>query len=173
MHRISSRTARLPILTVCLALTFLSFAVPPAFAADPDKTLGEILFSAESLFHALKERNYPGIWESLTRASRNTIVDDTHKEVARSGGREIPKEDLRKDFSQGGPIAKGYWNGFLEHFDPDLALEQSKWEKGSIGKDRAEILITYRKSEKPAQLKLYREDGGWKVGLVETFWTRE
>jgi hypothetical protein len=121
----------------------------------------------------MKIRDYRGIWGTLSAASRETIVDETRKSIARSGGKEVPKEELRRDFDEGGPIARGYWNGFLLQFNPDLVLEQSRWEKGPIGSDRAEIRITYKTAEKPALLKLFREEGGWKVGLVETFWGRK
>ncbi len=76
-------------------------------------------------------------------------------------------------FEAGGPIARGYWNGFLVQFNPDIALEQSRWERGKIAGDRAEITITYKTAEKPALLKLFRENGRWKAGLVETFWGRK
>lgn len=118
----------------------------------------------------MKDRDYAGIWNSLTAKSRDTIVDDTYKAIAKSGGKEIPKEDIRKDFSTSGPLAKSYWGSFLRHFDPVLALEQSTWTQGTIGNDRAEIFITYRKSKNPAQVRLFKENGAWKVGLTETFW---
>jgi len=121
----------------------------------------------------MKNRDYRGIWGTLSAASRETIVNETRKAISRSGGEELPKEELRRDFGEGGSIARGYWNGFLERFNPDLVLEQSRWEKGPIGSDRAEIIILYKSAEKPAVLKLFREDGGWKVGLVETFWGRK
>jgi hypothetical protein len=79
---------------------------------------------------------------------------------------------VRSDFVAGGPIARDYWNAFLRRFDPDVAIEHSRWEIGSVGKDRAEILITRHGADRPATLKMFREDGGWKVGLVETFWSR-
>lgn len=154
-------------------LFLLALACPAALAGDLDKTLGDILSSAESCFIAMKNNDYRGIWGTISAASRKTIVDETRKSIARSGGKEIPEEEVRRDFAEGGPIARGYWIGFLEHFNPDLALEQSRWEKGSIGRDRAEILITFKSAEKPAIVKLYREEGSWKVGLVETFWGRK
>jgi hypothetical protein len=121
----------------------------------------------------MKNRDFRGIWETLSAASREVIVDETRKSIARSGGEDLPKEEVRRDFGEGGPISRGYWNGFLTHFNPDLVLEQSRWEKGEIGTDRAEIRIIYKSAEKPAILKLFRENGGWKVGLVETFWGRK
>jgi hypothetical protein len=41
-----------------------------------------------------------------------------------------------------------------------------------VRKDRAEILLTHHGADHPATLKMFREDGGWKTGLVETFWSR-
>ncbi len=81
-------------------------------------------------------------------------------------------EVVRSDFVAGGPIARDYWDAFLRRFDPDAALEHSRWQIGSVGKDRAEILLTHHGADHPATLKMFREDGGWKAGLVETFWSR-
>lgn len=121
----------------------------------------------------MKARQYAGIWELLSEASRDAIADETRKAIRGSTGKELPEPEIRKDFSEGGPIARGYWDAFLTHFDPDEVLERSRWEEGPIGGGRAEILITSRTSEKPARLSLYRENSGWKVGLVETFRRRK
>jgi len=72
----------------------------------------------------------------------------------------------------GGPIAREYWDAFLRRFDPDAALEHSRWEIGSVGNDRAEILLTHHGADRPATLKMFLEDGEWRAGLVETFWGR-
>ncbi len=44
---------------------------------------------------------------------------------------------------------------------------------GHIRPDSAELLITHKRSQKPARLQMFKENGTWKVGLVETFWTRK
>ena len=49
-------------------------------------------------------------------------------------------------------MAKAYWNSYLNAFDPDSVLEQSKWGMGAIKKDKAEISILYKESAKPAVL---------------------
>lgn len=38
---------------------------------------------------------------------------------------------------------------------------------------RAQIVITYKKAEKPATLHMVGESGMWKVGLTESFWSRK
>jgi hypothetical protein len=69
-------------------------------------------------------------------------------------------------------LAKAYWNSYLNAFDPDSILEQSKWDLGAIKKDKAEISILYKKSAKPAVLLIYMEGNVWEVGLEETFGSR-
>jgi len=127
----------------------------------------------------MKSRDYPAIFAALSAKSRETIVAETSSALAAtdapSASAKIPApglEAVRGDFIAGGPIARDYWDAFLRRFDPDAALEHSRWEIGSVGKDRAEVLLTHHGAERPAVLKMFREDGGWKAGLVETFWSR-
>ena len=165
---------------------------PPARAAPPEDhpAVPEILARAESLFQSMKRRDYPAIFAALSTKSRETIVSETSSALAAAArtpqGKptddEAPHaaaknpppgpEAVRSDFIAGGPTARDYWNAFLRRFDPDIALEHSRWEIGSVGKDRAEILLTRHGADHPATLKMFLEDGTWKVGLVETFWSR-
>ena len=59
---------------------------------------------------------------------------------------------------------------FLRRFDPDAALSKSRWEMGEASDTEAYLLITHEGAEKPAVVRLYKEDGAWKMGLAETFW---
>jgi len=139
----------------------------------------------------MKARDYPAIFAVLSAKSQETIVAETSSALAAAAGKprpgkstatetpSVPARDpapgleaVRGDFIAGGPIARDYWDAFLSRFDPDAALEQSRWEIGSVGKDRAEILLTHQGAERPAVLKMFLEAGGWKAGLVETFWSR-
>ena len=147
----------------------------PAWAASPqdDPAVPAILDRAESLFQSMKSRDYPAIFAALSAKSRETIVAETAAASAAAANASPPDtEAVRSDFGAGGPIARDYWDAFLRRFDPDAALEHSRWEIGSVGKDRAEILLTHHRADHPATLKMFREDGDWKVGLVETFWSR-
>ena len=166
---------------------------PPARAASPEDhpAVPAILARAESLFQSMKSRDYPAIFAALSAKSRETIVAETSSAMAAAARQPRPGkptaaetpsalardpapglEVVRSDFIAGGPIARDYWDAFLRRFDPDAALEHSRWEIGSVGKDRAEILLTRHGADRPAVLKMFREDGGWKAGLVETFWSR-
>lgn len=139
----------------------------------------------------MKARDYPAIFAALTVKSRETIVAETTSALAAAPKQASPgkpaaagapsspasspapvPEAVRRDFAAGGPIARDYWDAFLRRFDPDAALEHSRWEIGSVGNDRAEILLTHHGADHPATLKMFREESGWKVGLVETFWSR-
>ena len=165
----------------------------PASAASPEDhpAVPAILDRAESFFQSMKSRDYPAIFAALSAKSRETIVAETSSALAAAarlappgkpavaGAPSAPAkasppdpEAVRSDFVAGGPIARDYWDAFLRRFDPDAALERSRWAIGSVGKDRAEILLTHHGADHPATLKMFREDGGWKAGLVETFWSR-
>jgi len=164
----------------------------PARAASREDhpAVPAILARAESLFQSMKARDYPAIYGALSSKSRETIVAETSSAMAAaarqappgkppsadapSSSSKIPApgpDAVRSDFVAGGPIARDYWDAFLRRFDPDDALEHSRWEIGSVEKDRAEILLTHHGADHPAKLKMFREDGGWKAGLVETFWS--
>lgn len=178
---------------VSLLLFALLFAVHPAYAESPEENpaVPAILARAESLFQSMKSRDYPAIFAALSAKSRGTIVAETSSALAAMAKQAPPgkptaaasqpppakapppdPEAVRSDFVAGGPIARDYWDAFLRRFDPDAALEHSRWEIGSVGNDRAEILLTHHGADHPATLKMFREDGGWKAGLVETFWSR-
>jgi hypothetical protein len=140
-----------------------------------DSNVESALSSAESLFKMMKSGNYPKIWSLLSQKSRDVIVDDVYKAGANEGVVHL-KENINNDFNSGGTLAKVYWESFLENFKPftpDTFLEQSKWDTGKFEKDKGEIIIKYRKAESPAVLMMFKENGKWKVGLVETFWTRK
>jgi hypothetical protein len=165
----------------------------PAGAASPEDhpAVPAILARAESLFLSMKARDYRAIFAALSAKSRETIVAETSSALA-AAARQAPPgmptsadppsapakdpapgpEAVRGDFTAGGPIARDYWDAFLRRFDPDVALEHSRWEIGSVGKDRAEVLLTRHGADHPATLKMFLEDGGWKAGLAETFWAR-
>jgi hypothetical protein len=185
------RTPRVP--GVSLLLFAFLFVAYPAYAVPPEDNpaVPAILARAESLFQSMKSRDYPAIFAALSAKSRETIVAETSSALAAAAKRPRPGqptvtetpsilargpapglEVVRSNFIAGGPIARDYWDAFLSRFDPDAALEHSRWEIGSVGKDRAEILLTHQGAEHPAVLKMFLEAGGWKTGLVETFWSR-
>jgi hypothetical protein len=145
---------------------------PASTTAQENNSVNLVLQSAEEFFLSLRDHNFILSWQLLTKKSRETIISDVYKASRKAGG-ETTKEDIGKDFETAGVISVSYWNAFLDSFDPDLVLEESRWEIGFVKTDKAEIVITYRKSREPAVLSVSREDGVWKVGLVETFWTRK
>jgi hypothetical protein len=130
----------------------------------------EVLNAAEGFFIALKEKRFADVWESLTSKSRDTIVSEVFNEINKKEAR-IGKEVIKEDFYKNGELARLYWNAFLKNFDPDIVLGKSVWNIGKIKADTAKIILKYEESEYNSELKLYKEDGRWHVGLVESFWT--
>ena len=137
----------------------------PVFAQMGAAETDRILDAWEACFKAMKQKDYAAIWESLSAKSKAAIVGDVTKRTAGI----YTKEQIETDFSLGALIAKSYWDEYLFYFDPDMALEQSRWEMGPIGKQQAEIILQYKKAEQPARLKTSKEENQWKVGLIETF----
>jgi len=161
--------AAMLILIVCILLFPANFAS----AQKIDPALQEqILSAAENYFVHLKNKNYAAVWGSLSAKSQAKIISDVRKENKKAGV-ENTNEALRNDFMTGGSMAKAYWDNFLFVFNPDMVLQECKWEMGKIKSDEAEIVLQYKKSEKPAILKLYKENGAWKFGLNESFGARD
>jgi hypothetical protein len=141
-------------------------------AQTPEEDALPVIDSAESLFKAMKAKDYPAIWSALTSKSRRTIAEDIRKEEGRLGNR-YSVDLIEKDLSTGGTLARSYWDSFLRYFNPVIVLEQSTWKMGNMKKDTAEIVLLYNKSERPANLKMFKENNQWRVGLTETFWNRK
>lgn len=132
----------------------------------------EVLGAAESVFKFMKAKDYPAIWQGLTMETKNEIVASVRK-AAKKAGQEYTAEQLVQDFASGGPQAKAYWEAYLNVFNPDMVLEDSKWSMGPIEKNVATVIIQYKKSDKPAILILKKESGAWRLGLDETFGARK
>jgi hypothetical protein len=160
------KKAKLVIIFSVLSVFFadISFSITQKDQAQEDF----ILSAAENLFVYMKNKDYVSIWNCLSVKSKKIIVEDVYKESKKTGV-EYKKNELLNDFNSGGRLAKAYWDSFLAVFDSSIALEQSKWEMGKIEKNEAEVTLKYKKSDKPAILKMYKENNAWRVGLKETF----
>lgn len=157
---------------VLLPALLLWLFLLPAVKAAQDET-AEVLDAAESLFKAMKLKNYPEIWMRLTGKSHKTIAEQVYKAMEKAGETGYSVALVEQDFTVGGPVARSYWSAYLDTFHVDYVLEQSTWEIGFIKKDKAEICLLYRKAGNPARLKMLKEQDQWKVGLMETFRGRD
>lgn len=161
---------------LALIMIFPVLLLLPGSAAaqkDSDPVQQEkILSTAENFFIFMKDKNYAAAWSVLSSKSQSKIINDVRKE-SKKAGVESTNEALRNDFMTGGIMAKAYWDNFLFVFNPDMVLKECKWEMGKIKSSEAEIVLQHKKSEKPAILKLFRENGAWKFGLNESFGTRD
>ncbi|MBF0327591.1 MAG: hypothetical protein HQL10_00360 [Nitrospirae bacterium] len=126
-----------------------------------------------SIVTAAESKNYIEIWNFLTTESKETILKDVYKEEKKAGFRkDFTLKYVEDNFSECKELCVTYWYNFLTAFDPEMVLSQSKWEIGFVRSDKAEIIVTYKTAQQPAKLKMFKENGAWKFGLVETFWVR-
>jgi hypothetical protein len=158
-------------LAIAILFFFLTFPVAARSAADPKDT-AEILNAAESAFQSMAEKDFLALWCVLTAETQRNIIRSVQKAEGRIG-HEYTEDQLRADFEKGNGIALDYWGGYLSQFDPKTILKESRWSMGPVNKDRAEIILRHQKSDHDALLKMFREGGIWKVGLDETFSTRQ
>ncbi|GAB6270321.1 MAG: hypothetical protein STSR0003_01600 [Smithella sp.] len=161
---------------LALIMIFPVLLLLPGSAAaqkDSDPVQQEqILSAAENFFVFVKHKNYAAVWSTLSAKSQSKIINDVRKESKKAGVESTP-EALRNDFMSGGIMAKAYWDNFLFVFNPDMVLKECKWEMGKIKSSEAEIVLQYKKSEKPALLKMVKENNAWKFGLNESFGARD
>lgn len=150
-----------------ILISFLFFSSD--LHSSVDKVEEEVLTAAEGFFIALKEKRFADAWESLTTKSRETIVSEVYNEINKTEAK-IGKELVTEDFNKNGELSRLYWNAFIKNFDPDTVLEQSVWNIGKIKGDTAIIVLKHKESEYNSELKLCKEDGRWRVGLMESFW---
>ncbi len=152
-------------------LTFICIFCIVTGTVRAEENSGEIdliLSSAEDFFLSLSEGEYETSWDLLSEKSRARIIDDVYRSSLKMN-KKTTKDDILNKFSKKGVFFKTYWNSFRSTFNTEIVLEQSLWKMGSIEKERAEIIISYRKSDQPAILKMLRENNKWKVGIAETF----
>ena len=140
-------------------------------ATDSYAVMAPVLDSAETFFISLKESKYGTAWDLLSERSQKNIIKDTYNALKKDEA-GLEQEAINSDFEKNGMIFNSYWDAFLENFDPDIVLNESRWEMGFINKDEAEIIILHKTSDHPARLKMFRENEAWKVGFIETFQAR-
>jgi hypothetical protein len=156
---------------LAIVIFLLTFPALARSAADPKET-ADILNAAESVFQSMEKRNFPALWRGLTADTQRTIIRSVSKASVKAG-MNFGEKEIRDDFEKGGGMARDYWGGYLSEFDPKTILEESRWTMGEVKKERAIIVLRYRKSDRDALVKMFREGGLWKVGLDETFSTRQ
>ena len=162
----------LPLILSSLLLSILISHLCEVRADDQSGPTALILDSAEGFFISLKDEEYEAVWDSLSEKSHNTIIDNVY-DASIKINKHTKKEDVEKDFKNKGILFNNYWKAFHDTFDSETVLEKSMWKMGVIKKNRAEILLTNKKTGRLARVKMSNEQGTWKVGLVETFWPKK
>ena len=159
-------------LSILSALVFLIICLAISLADLHAQSLAteseQILEVAEYTFKAMKDRRYSDIWNSLTSKTQDSIVKDVILASAKNG-QNLDKDNTIEDFAAGGILSKAYWDGYLAYFNPDMVLQQCTWkiEANDIKQEEAQIILQYKKAEKPAILKLRKEEGTGKQDWVK------
>jgi len=157
-------------LGIILCVLSCSLFLPDITFAD--KTEDEILSVAEGFFVALKEKRFADAWNLLTIKSKNTIVDEVYRGINKTNTK-IGRDVVGEEFEKRGELFKIYWDAFSKKFDADTVLSQSVWNIGEIKQDISVLILRYKRSEYDSDLKIYKEDGQWRFGLVESYWSRK
>ncbi len=161
------------ILAISIGVFSLSPLIPYniSYAYESQRLKEEaVLDAATELFKSMERKRLEKIWQLISEKSKKEIVELVYKNLLKNNVKSYTKQDIEKDFENGGPIAKAFWDGYLKNFDPKKILDESVWEKVKFeGHDKARIKIKYKKAKLPFYLKMYKEDGKWKVGLIESF----
>jgi hypothetical protein len=184
--KIPFRVASAAFLVVLLSL--------PARAASPqdDPAVPAILARAESLFQSMKSRYYPAVFAALSVKSRETIVAETSSALAAAVTQAPPgkpysadtptalardpapgPEAVRRDFTAGRPIALRLLGRLPSPLRPGRRPGAQPLGDRLRGEGPGGDPPHPPWRRHPATLKMFREDGGWKAGLVETFWSAE
>ncbi len=164
MHRVMHCPCIIRGLFTALALALILSV--PAAAGESRPDIDPVLRPAEALFTSLQKKDYAQVWSHLSQKSKGAIIG---RITEGSGPDSVTSDAVARDFATGGKLSRAYWDSFLERFDPRMILEQSRWESVTLDDDRADIRITHRKAGNPLILRMFREEGVWKVGFAETF----
>ncbi len=160
-------------IAVFYALIIFSFIilVPKLSYANYEQRekIDAVLNVANSFFENMQNNNFKSVWSNLSNNSRNKIIESVYENLLKSNIKTYSKASIEKDFQSYGPLAQSFWSGYLKTFDPNMVLNESVWEKVKFDGNKAKIVIKYKKAQEPFDLKMYKEDGNWKVGLIETF----
>ena len=154
------------------AIVFLFLIIPAnSFSQSlEDPEVIDLFMTARAFFRTIESQDYSGVWASITAKSRKKIIDAIYKEQKKTGEYST-REHIKRDFDICGVVCRSFWRAYSRTFDPESTLKQSRWDLGYMKKKKAEILITHQMADRPAKLKLFREEGMWKVGLMESFWS--
>lgn len=160
-------------LTTSLFALMLSLVAPGASLGQSldDPQVVEVFLAARTFFEEIEKGSNAALWKSITAESRKKIVDTIYKEQKKTG-ESSTRDQIRDNFESCGSICTAFWRAYSASFDREVTLQLSRWELGFLKKNKAEILITHPRADRPAKLKLFREDGKWKVGMMESFWGR-
>lgn len=163
---------------IIILLLFISFVGSPDIfhsqvrAEHISESEIRVLEKAEYFFTSLRDKKFEIVWSLLSTKSQEEIIDEIIKSSEKMGG-SLKREAIQRDFEKKGSIFINYWSAFVANINTNMILNDSLWEIGYVKKNKAQLIITFKKSKNPAKLMMYKENRDWRVGLFETFRTQK
>ncbi|MEM3845192.1 MAG: hypothetical protein QXU98_05770 [Candidatus Parvarchaeota archaeon] len=157
------------VLLFSFVIIFLAF---PRFSYanyEQREKVDNVLNTANAFFEKMQKHDFADLWNFLSNKSKDKIVTNVYKNLLKSKIQGYSENQIRQDFKNDGPIAQSFWTGYLKTFNPNMVLNESVWEKVEFDGKKAKIVIKYKKASEPFYLQMVKENGDWKVGLIETF----
>ncbi|WP_291490557.1 hypothetical protein [Desulfurella sp.] len=158
------------VLCILIIFSFITLIPKVSYANyEQREKVDKVLNTANSFFENMQNKDFKSVWANLSSGSKDKIIESVYKNLLKSKIKTYSKSSIEEDFKSDGAIAQSFWSGYLKAFDPNMVLNESVWKKVKFDGNKAIIVIKYKKAQEPFDLKMYKENGSWKVGLIETF----
>ena len=136
--------------------------LPSSLAADTGPVV-----ALRAFFTAVSGKDYAAAWAGFTHKSQDRIAEV----VAKS--EKMSVTDVRKLFDTNDKrIRDGFWESFRTSSNSDTFLQVAMSPGAGSGSSDGSVLITAPNGNVITML-MYRENGGWKVGWMETFFSNK
>lgn len=127
-------------------------ASTPAEAGSPEQAV-------KSFFSYIFTNQDGKAWEILTETSRKRFCEL----IAQKTGKDYTWVRAEMD-NPNSEMSRGFWNSSRKEFKP--AFDRGRLQLKDNGQNPTTAVIQY--DGKTMQLKVYKENGEWKIGLIES-----
>lgn len=113
-------------------------------------------------FHSVTTKQFSISWRSLSDYSQNKIVEMVNDEE-----KDLSSEMIRKLFDENHfSVQSGFWMSYREASQIPYFLKDASYRK--INQNDSGAMILVKVGEHEMNFKVLKENGKWKMGLIET-----
>lgn len=142
-------------LRIVAILALLVLSTIPSRAAGGATPAGAV----KAFFEAVAARQYATAWGYLTQDSKRLICEDLAK------AQEVDASDIRALFDRNDPrVQSGFWEPFRQETRSDV-MAACTYMARAVNGNRAQVGVLGH----DAVFLVFKENGKWKFGLMETF----